>query len=144
MVLDRAESPFTVARTSAGLSSKVAEMASKLSAIRSVSSSPAVSPRSPSAWVTSYGEVVRAAGMRWPGSCGPVPSGSTARYFSPSSVLMPMATVLELPIHASSTRKVTLTRAPSRATSVTSPTFTPAIRTSSRDSRPAASVKSAA
>ena len=45
-------------------------------------------PSSLNACVTSYGEVVRLTGMRRDGFCRAVPSGSTARYFSPSSVLI--------------------------------------------------------
>lgn len=82
-------------------------------------------------------------GMRLPGSCGREPSGSTARYLSPRTVLTAMAAVLRSPIQASSTSKDTFTLAPSSATPVTWPTFTPAMRTSSPSSRPAASVKSA-
>ncbi len=56
---------------------------------------------------------------------------------------MAMPTVEALPIQASLTLKSTFTRGPSRETLVTSPTFTPAIRTSSPWERPADSVKSA-
>ena len=56
---------------------------------------------------------------------------------------MAMPTVVELPIQASLTLKSTFTLAPSSETPVTSPTFTPAMRTSSPSSRPADSVKSA-
>ncbi|CAM5719071.1 hypothetical protein SALBM217S_01027 [Streptomyces griseoloalbus] len=81
--------------------------------------------------------------MRLPGSCGRDPSGSTARYLSPSTVLTAMAAVVRSPIQASSTVKETFTSGPSSATPVTLPTLTPAMRTSSPSSRPAASVKSA-
>ncbi len=142
-VRERAESPFAALRTWGGESLKVAEIVSKLLASWSVSISPMVSPSPLNAWVTSYGEVVRLAAIREPGSCGASPRGSTARYFSPSSVLMAMPTVEESPIQASFTRKSTRTFAPSRETPVTSPTFTPAMRTSSPSSSPADSVKSA-
>ncbi|SCD68448.1 hypothetical protein GA0115246_1045710 [Streptomyces sp. SolWspMP-sol7th] len=58
---------------------------------------------------------------------------------------MAMAAVVRSPIHvcAPRTRKATFTRSPSRPTEVTSPTLTPAIRTSSPSSSPAASLKSA-
>ncbi len=50
---------------------------------------------------------------------------------------MAMPTVEESPIHASFTRKSTRTLGPSSETPVTSPTLTPAMRTSSPSSRPA-------
>lgn len=113
-VRERAESPSAALRTWGGESLKVAEMVSKLLASCSVSISPMVSPSPSNAWVTSYGEVVRLAVMREPGSWGALPSGSTARYFSPRRVLMAMPTVEALPIQASSTLKSTFTRGPSR------------------------------
>ncbi|CAM5339250.1 hypothetical protein SVIOM342S_02336 [Streptomyces violaceorubidus] len=71
---------------------------------------------------------MRASGMRLPGSWRPEPSGSSARYLSPRTVLMAMAAVVRSPSQASSTSKVTLTLAPSSATPVTRPTLTPAQR----------------
>lgn len=56
---------------------------------------------------------------------------------------MAMAAVERSPTQASPTSNVTLTLAPSRETSVTLPTLTPAMRTSSPVSSPAASEKSA-
>ena len=58
---------------------------------------PTVLARPDSAAVTSYGETVRVVGMSWDGFWAAVPSGSTARYFSPSSVRIRIAAVLVSP-----------------------------------------------
>jgi hypothetical protein len=54
-----------------------------------------------------------------------------------------MAAVVSSPTQASFTLKVTTTRSCSSSTSETLPTFTPAMRTSSSASMPAASLNSA-
>ena len=104
---------------------------------------PIVDPSFWNAAVTSSGEVVRVAGIVAAGFCVPVPSGSSARYLSPSRVLIWMLTVLALPTQASLTRNETLTRFPSSATPVTLPTVTPATRTSLPGLSPASSVNRA-
>lgn len=142
-VRDSAERPVAAFFTSGGESLKVSEIVSKLFASCLVSRSPMVSLRPLNAWVTSYGDVVRLSGIRSDGFCGRVPTGSSARYLSPSSVLMAMAAVLESPTQAPLTLKDTFTLAPSSETAFTWPTLTPAIRTSSPGLIPADSVKSA-
>lgn len=142
-VLDSAERPVAAFRTSGGESLNVSEIVSKLLASCLVSRSPMVSLSPLNAWVTSYGDVVRLSGIRAAGFCAPAPTGSSARYLSPSRVLMAMATVLESPTQAPLTLKDTFTLAPSSATAFTWPTRTPAIRTSSPGLSPADSVKSA-
>lgn len=142
-VFDSAEMPSRALRTLGAVPANVVEIASRLAASVAESTCPTVPARSSNASVTSYGDVVRASGMRRPGSCRCAPSGSTARNLSPSSVLIAIVTVLASPTQVSRTRKPTVTFAPSSRTLVTSPTFTPATRTSFPDRSPAASLKSA-
>ena len=93
------------------------------------------------AWVTSYGEVVRASGIGVAGFCGWVPEGSSARNLSPSRVLILMAAVVWLPTQAPFTLKVTATLLPASEMPVTWPTTTPATRTSLPGCSPASSAK---
>ena len=93
------------------------------------------------AWVTSYGEVVRDSGIGVAGSCGWVPSGSSARNLSPSRVLILMAALVSLPTQVPFTLKLTATLLPASETPVTWPTVTPATRTSLPACSPAASAK---
>ena len=86
---------------------------------------------------------MRLIGIGLDGSCAAAPSGSTARYFAPSSVLIMMDAVLASPIQVCLTRKVTFTWPRASETPVTLPTSTPATRTSLPGTSPADSVKSA-
>jgi hypothetical protein len=143
IVFDSADRPSTALRTSGEVFWNASEIDWRLLPSWSVSSCPSVLPSSLNACVTSYGEVVRLTGMRREGLCFAVPSGSTARYFSPSSVLIMIEAREALPTQVSLTRNVTFTCPRSRDTPVTLPTFTPATRTSFPEFSPADSVKSA-
>ncbi len=84
---------------------------------------------------------MRDSGIGWPGSCGLVPSGSSARNLSPSRVLILIAALVWLPTQVPFTLKLTATLFPASATPVTWPTVTPATRTSLPAASPASSAK---
>ena len=132
------------ARTSSGESSKVAERVSSAFANCSVSTLSLVVVRSLKAWTTSYAGVVRSSGISLPGRSCPDPFGCRARYFAPRIVLIRMAAPVLVPNFGSPLiLKVTFTWSPSRSTSSTLPTLTPAMRTSSPGLSPPASENAA-
>src|SRR5260221_8381169 len=138
---DRDASPRRALRTYGGVPAKAADSVCKLCASCTVLILPICWLTPPKAWVTSYGDVVLDSGIGVAGSCGALPSGSSPRYLSPSSVLISIPAVDLLPTHSLRTRKVTATLLPSSVTPVTLPTVTPAIRTSLPGCSPAASAK---
>ena len=87
MFCDSAESPVSALRNSSGVFSVTeARVLSEL-ASWSVSMRSDREARPLNAWTTSYGEVVRDAGISEPSSIWPPPLGSSERYIAPSSVL---------------------------------------------------------
>ena len=111
------------------------------SASWSVSICSEVDARPSKASTTSKGEEVRAAGMVPSSSSWPPPAGSRARNIEPRIVFTLIAARVSVPKPAaSSTLKVTFTWPSSSSISLTLPTRTPAIRTSSLTLRPPASV----
>jgi hypothetical protein len=94
------------------------------------------------AGMTSKGGAVREVGMAVAGESLPLPSGSSARYSAPTTVLIRIDAFVSSPSRTPFlTRNLTTTWSLSSPTLVTVPTFTPATRTSSVFLRLADSVK---
>lgn len=140
-VLAREDKPFSVSFRYCGLSLRLSDNALKLSASCFVSMSPTVVDSWSNASCSWNGVRVRACGMVASSSWVPSPLVSSARYFSPRSVLISIDAVVASPTRTPLTRNRTSTCLPSSVTEDTVPTLTPAISTSLSGASPADSPK---